>query len=177
MLGSLDLAAALLLGAAGVGKLRSPVPAVATLRRAVPRRMRAVAAPGTVRFAGAAELAVAAGVALDGGRAALLLLAAAYVVFLAVSARLARAGSSTSCGCFGASDSPIGTAHLVLNAVAAGVAVGGIVRPAGPWGGLARGDALPAAVGLAQAGLLAALAYLSITALPALAADRRRAAS
>src|SRR5436305_1101085 len=41
MLGSLDLAAALLIGAAGLGKLRAPQPAVAILRQAVPRALRA----------------------------------------------------------------------------------------------------------------------------------------
>lgn len=174
MLGTLDLAAALLLAAAGLGKLRGPQPAAAMLRRALPRPLRAAARADLVRLAGLAELAVGSAVVLLGDRAALALLALAYLAFLAVAARLVRAGGSTSCGCFGRADSPVGAAHLVLNAVAAALAVAGTVRPAGRWGGLFDGDVLAGAVGVGQAALLAALAYLAITAWPALNAERRR---
>jgi hypothetical protein len=62
----------------------------------------------------------------------------------------------------------------VLNAAAAAVALAGVVRPAGRWGGAFGADVLPGLIALAQAGLLAYAAFLSITALPALAAARRR---
>lgn len=174
MLGSLDLAAALLIGAAGLGKLRAPEPAVAMLRQAVPRALRSLPSAGAVRLAAVGEVGVGAAAVLTGGRPALALLAAAYVAFLAVSLRLAAADRSTSCGCFGRADSPVGLAHVVLNLVAAAVCVAGVFRPPGAWGGLLDGDVLPGVVGLAQSALLAALAFVAVTALPALAAERRR---
>ena len=176
MLGSISLAAALLLGGAGLGKLRSPRPAAAMLRRALPGGLRSLARPQLVRVAGAGELAVAVAVVLTGGRPALALLAAAYLCFLAISVRLATAGAATSCGCFGHADSPVGRGHVLLNLVAAGVAVAAAVRPTGAWGGWIAGSALPGVVGVGQAALLAVLGYLAITALPALSADRRKVA-
>src|SRR2546423_7311977 len=89
MLGSLDLAAALLIGAAGLGKLRAPEPAVAMLRQAVPRALRSLPSAGAVRLAAVGEVGVGAAAVLTGGRPALALLAPAYVAFLAVSLRLA----------------------------------------------------------------------------------------
>ena len=174
VLGSLDLAAALLVLAAGAGKLRAPAPATAMLRRALPGRLRFAARPGAVRVAGLVEFAVAGAVVLSGTRVALALLAAAYLGFLAISIRAVAAGASTSCGCFGRSDTPVGTAHLVLNGLALAVVLAGVARPPGAWGGLLHHAALPGAIGLAQAALLAALGYLAITAAPALAAERRR---
>lgn len=174
MIGALDLAAAALLAAAGLGKLRSPAVAGTMLRRALPAALRPLARPATVRLAGLAELAVGAAVVLTGARAALALLAAAYLVFAAVTVRLIASGQRASCGCFGRADAPVGTAHLVLNAAAAAVALAGVVRPPGRWGGAFGADVLPGLIALAQAGLLAYAAFLSITALPALAAARRR---
>ena len=174
--GSLALAAALLLIGAGVGKVRAPQPAAAMLRRALPGGLRTIARPALVRVAGLGEVAVGAATVLTGSRWALGLLAAAYLAFLALSLRLAAAGSGAPCGCFGRADAPVGAGHVVLNVVAVAAAIIGFVRPPGAWGGRFDGAVLPGVVGLAQAGLLAVLAYLAITALPALAAERRRAA-
>jgi hypothetical protein len=173
---SVALAAALLLAGAGVAKLRAPHPAAAMLRRALPGPLRTFARPAVVRLAGLGELAVALAAVLTGGRVALALLAAAYAAFLVLSIRLATAPTATSCGCFGQADSPVGAGHVVLNLVALGSALVGAVRPPGAWLGRFDGAALTGVVAVAQAGLLAVLGYLAITALPALAADRRRAA-
>jgi methylamine utilization protein MauE len=175
MIGALELAAALLLAAAGAAKLVAPGPAAAMLRRAVPplaRNLRAV--PAVVRVGGAAELAIGIGVAVTGSRWSALLLALAYAAFAVVAARLIRLGTRQSCGCFGRTDSPVGRPHVALNLAALAVAIAAVVRPAGPAGGLFDHGALAATVGLAQAGLLAYLGFLSITALPALAAARRQ---
>jgi hypothetical protein len=177
VLGSFCLAAALLLGGAGIGKLAAPQPAAAMLRQGLPHRLRRLARADLVRLAGAAELAVAVAVVLTGNRLTLVLLAAAYLAFLTLSARLAAAKATGSCGCFGRVDSPVGAGHLVLNLAAGAAAVAAAFRPPGAWGGLLDGAVLPGVVGVGQAALLAALGYLAITALPALTAERRRATS
>src|SRR3954451_24782311 len=146
VLGSLDLAAALLLGGAGLGKAWAPDPAAAMLRRALPAGLRSLARPDLVRSAGLGEVAVAGTSVLVGGRWALGLLASAYLAFLALSARLAAAKSSASCGCFGRADSPVGAGHVVLNTVASASAIAGVVRPPGAWGGWFDGAALPGVV-------------------------------
>ena len=174
MLGPLDLAAALLITAAGAGKLRAPHPAVAMLRRALPAALRPLARTGVVRLAAVGEVVIGVAVVATGGRPALALLAAAYLAFLAVSVRLASGGRPTSCGCFGQTDSPVGPAHVAVNTSAAAASIAGVVRPPGPWGGVFEEEVLPGVVGLAQAALLACLAYVAITALPALSAERRR---
>jgi len=174
--GSLALAAALLLVGAGVGKVRAPQPAAAMLRRALPGGLRPLARPALVRAAGLGEVAIGGAAVLLGNRWTLALLAATYLAFLALSLRLATTGSGAPCGCFGRADAPVGAGHVVLNAVAVAAAAVGVAQPPGAWGGRFDGAALPGVVGIAQAGLLAVLAYLAITALPALAAERRRAA-
>ncbi len=176
MVGSLCLAAALLLGGAGLGKLRTPQPAAAMLRRAVPAGLRPLARAGVVRAVGVGELAVGVAAVLTGDRSALVLLAVAYLAFLGLAVRLLSAPTPASCGCFGRVDSPVGVGHVVLNLVAAGAAVAGAVRPVGSWGGLLDGAALPGVVGVGQSAVLAVLGYLAITALPALSAARRQAA-
>lgn len=176
MLGSLALSAALLLTAAGVAKLASPAPAAAMLRR-TSRLLAARRLSGLVRCAGAAETAIGLGVVAFGGRVPLLLMAGCYAAFAVVAVRLARSGASTSCGCFGRADSPVGAAHVALNLVCLAVAVAAAVRPAGALGGLAQRAAGVTVVGVGQAALLAYLGFLTITALPALAAARRQFSS
>jgi hypothetical protein len=177
MIGSLNLAAALLLAGAGVAKLTTPGPAVAMLRRAWRRLPARAARPGSMRFAGAAELAVALAVVAAGGRWPAVLLAAAYAVFTGVALRLLRRGSRTSCGCFGRTDSPVGLPHVVVDVSATALAVAAAVRPPGPVGGLFHDGATRGILGVGQAAILAYLAFLAMTALPALAAERRRVAA
>ena len=174
MIGSVLLAAALLLVGAGAAKLRAPEQAARMLRRAWWTRLRPGAARVLVRAGGVGELAVGLAVIVMGGRVAAALLGCCYLAFLAVATRLLGRGQRASCGCFGATDSPVGVGHVLVNAVAVGVAGVALARPPGPLGGLFAGDALAGVVGLGQSVLLACLAYLSITALPTLVAARRR---
>ena len=174
MIGSLQLAAALLLAGAGLAKLRAPDQAAAMLRRAWRTTLRGSAARMLVRAGGVAEFAVGTAVIVTGGRQAAVLLGCCYSVFLIVAGRLVLGGQRASCGCFGATDSPIGLGHVVVNLAAVAIAAFATVRPPGQVGGLLDATALTGLIGAGQAVLLAYLAFLSITALPALIAARRR---
>jgi hypothetical protein len=174
VIGSVQLAAALLLAGAGLAKLYAPDQAAAMLRQAWWARLGAGTSRGFVRFGGVVEIGVAVAVIVTGGRVAALLLGCCYLAFLVVAGRLVHRGQHTSCGCFGAADSPVGIGHLVVNLLALAAAVAAAIRPPGVLGGLLDDDALTGAVGVGQAALLAYLAFLSITALPALVAARRR---
>jgi hypothetical protein len=170
MEGTFDIAAALLLAGAGLAKLRAPAPAIAMLRRVWPRLSGAL----VVRTVGTGELGVALLVIVSGDRVANVALTSWYAAFTVVTVHLVRRAPATSCGCFGRADSPVGIAHVVQNIVCAAVAAVAVARPPGRFGGLLDAGALHAAVGTAQAGLLAYLGFLSITALPALGAARRQ---
>jgi hypothetical protein len=169
MIGSLQLAAALLLGAAGLAKLVAPGPAAAMLRRAW-----RVVPSAVVRAAAAIEMVVALAVIALGDRAAALALGACYLACAAVSVRLMQRRERASCGCFGRADAPVGGVHLAVNAAAFGIAAAAALRPPGRFGGLFEDGALHGVVGVGQSALLAYLAFLLLTALPALTAARRR---
>jgi hypothetical protein len=178
MVGSVLLAAAMLLIGAGGAKLAAPAAATAMVRRSWPRLRAVGRLDDGVRVGGTMEIAAGLLVIGHGGRLAAGLLAAGYLTFLAVSLRLVRAGRSTgrstSCGCFGRADSPVGVSHVVLNVCGLAAGVAAMASPVGPVGDLFTGSTAAGLVGVAQAGLLAYLGFLSITALPALAAERRR---
>jgi hypothetical protein len=171
MEGSLVVAAALLLVAAGLAKLYAPGPAVTMLHRLWPPRF---VAAGLIRGIGAGEVAVALLAIGFGNRAGAVALAAWYLAFTGVTVQLMRRSPATPCGCFGRAESPVGVAHVVQNLVCAVVAAVAVVRPPGWFGGLLDAGPLTAVTGGAQALLLAYLGFLSITALPALGAARRQ---
>jgi hypothetical protein len=176
--------AALLLLASGGAKLRRPGETAAALvaltrppapRDRVPTRRWPAArlhsdGRAVARAAGLAELSVAALVLAAGGRLAAALLAATYLGFLVVAARLRAVAAGTSCGCFGAASAPVGRAHLVVCGAAALVAGVACAAPLAPAGDLVRTAPAAGTVLLALSVLLAALTYLSLTALPALGA-------
>ena len=173
MLGVIAGSAALLLAVSGLAKLRAPGPAAAMLAGVLPgRRLSRRILEPLVRAIALGEVAVGAAVLAAGGRLLALLLAACYLAFTVVALRLVASPGRTACGCFGRSDSTVGLPHVVLDLVGLGVAVASAVHPSGPLGGLTGHSALVASVGCAQAALLAWLGYLSISALPALAAAR-----
>jgi hypothetical protein len=174
VIGSVQLAAALLLIGAGLAKMRSPGQAADMLRHAWWRPLRGRTSRVLVRGGGGIELAVGVAAMVSGSRLAAALLGGCYLGFTIIAARLLRGGRRTSCGCFGATDSPVGAGHLGVNVLAVGVAVAAIVRPPGALGGVFHHGVLIGVVGAGQAVLLAYLAFLSITALPALVAARRR---
>ncbi len=159
------LAVAVLVGVAALAKLADPAPSARALSRVVPSlRYR----PGrtVARAAGLAEFGVAVAAVGWGSRAAAALLAAAYLAFAAVAARLLVVAAGTDCGCFGNVNAPVRPIHIAANLVAAAIATCGIAWPAGgaahvladqPWAGV------PFAGGVL---LLAWLGYLTFTALP-----------
>jgi hypothetical protein len=171
MIGSLVAAAALLLAGAGVAKAVAPAPAAATVQRVWSRLSTPLP---VLRVAGGLELIIGGNALLVGTRAAAIALVGCYLVFVAVTLRLVRGGGRAPCGCFGRSDGDIGAAHLVLNLTCVTFAAAAASRPPGALCGLAHGGALVTAIGAGQTVLLAYLGYLSITALPALAAARRQ---
>ena len=181
MIDALAAAAALLLVVSGIAKLGHPGAAAAMVLRLVRLTGPAVRsardrrrAASLVRVVGLGEVGVGVAVVATGSRAAIVLLATAYLLFAAVAATLLRAGDArTSCGCFGSTHSPLGPAHLVLDLVAAATAVTAAFRPPGPGLGLWDGGPATAVIGSVQAVLLAALGYLAITSFPALLAARR----
>jgi uncharacterized membrane protein YphA (DoxX/SURF4 family) len=172
MIGAVCAAAALLLLWSGVAKLRRPGPAaqmlVGLLRRPFPAQGL------VVRLLGALELTVGLSVLVTGGRTALAALAACYLAFAAVAARLATGVHQAPCGCFGRSETPAGLVHLVVNLVAAAFAVAGALRPFGALAGYGGQDGTVLAVGLGQVVVLAGLAYLVVTALPDVLAAREQ---
>lgn len=165
------VAAALLLLVAGAAKLRTPDPAAAMIRRMW--RIRPASGRVGARAVAVIELATAVAVLATGSRAAAIALAVCYLVLTVVAVRLALGAERTACGCFGAADGAVGPAHVTLDLAALAVAVWASIRAPGTAAALFDHGALVGVTACAQAGLLAALGYLSITALPALAAARR----
>lgn len=127
--------------------------------------------PALVRLAGGAEAGLAVLALVLGGPVPAGLVAASYLAFAGVVALALRRGLPiSSCGCFGAQDSPPTLAHLVLNlgaAAAAGVAAAAraprlaTVMAAQPLAGL------PFVVLVA---VTAYLAWAAVTVLPAVSA-------
>ena len=163
---------ALVLVLSGVGKLVSPWPATAAMRDAglpVPFRGRAFGGYAL----GAVETAIGL-LALTVPRWwAALALAGFYAALTAFVIRLRRRDGDAGCGCFGSASTPPTAAHIVLNSVAAVVAV--TVAVAGVP------DILDifeegAGVGVPYVGLLAVGAWLVLVA-PTVTAERARARS
>lgn len=174
MIGALFAATALLLVHAGAAKVRDPAAAAAMLRRAGSPLGGSGMLPVAVRAAGLVEAGVGASAALVGSRLTAVAVVCCYLAFAGVTVRLLRHAPRTSCGCFGRTSSPVGPAHLVLNLVAAGIAIAAAARPPRAFDGLLDGGVVHSLAGATQAGVLAYLGFLSITALPALSAARRR---
>jgi hypothetical protein len=157
-------AAAVLLGVAGVPKVRDP----GNLVRAV----RSVGMPfgrGAVRSFAVAEVVVAAAALVVPGRLTALLLAAVYAVFTVfVLVALHRGGVLSSCGCFGRADTPPTRAHAMVTGAASGVALLVAVDPpgTGAWSWLG-GAGAGAVVGfVALVALVGFLAWQVMAVLP-----------
>jgi len=111
------LAAALLLVAAGLAKMRRPADTAIALRRA------GLPVPDWVVRAGAGAEVAAGCWAFTSSRAAALLVAVSYLGFAGFVVLALRRGSPvSSCGCFGRADSPPTVSHVVLNLAAAATA-------------------------------------------------------
>lgn len=155
-------AAALLLGAAGIGKASKPGATRIALRSAgLP------ASEPAARSLGVAEVVIAIAALAIGGPVATGLVSVSYLGFAWFARRLdTKTRGSAPCGCFGASSAPVGTLHVVVNLlIGVGVAIAAI-DPAGaiwdaagetPWGGTAF-------LGLTV--LLTWMLYVALTVLP-----------
>lgn len=151
-------AAALLLGFAGVTKLRAPY--------AAHRAARAVglpSSPGAIRALSVVEVLVAVGALvsdLSVVRAAVAALYAAFFVFVLVA--LWRRVPLSSCGCFGTEDASPSAGHAAIDAAAAAAAlvaaVDGLASPLDT----ALDSALDAIVVLGGGALLAVAAGLHL---------------
>jgi hypothetical protein len=160
-LAGLVYAAALLLGAAGVGKAARPGATRIALRSAGLPASELVA-----RSLGVAEVLIAVTAIVVGGPVATGLVALSYLGFAWFARRLDdRTRGAAPCGCFGASSAPVGTLHVVINLlIAAGVAIAAFDAPGSIWD--AAGDTPWG--GIAFVGLVALLTWMLVVALTAL---------
>jgi hypothetical protein len=166
-------AAALLLFVAGIAKLRTPGPAAQMLVTVWPQLRSVRRARMGARLVGIVEAGASVATMAIGTRAAIVLLLVCYVGVTAVAVRLAFGSGRTSCGCFGAADGAVGVPHLVVDAIAVAITVWAAARPPGDLATLFDHGALTGVTVVFQVVVLTALAYLSLTALPALVAARR----
>ena len=157
------LAGATLLGLAGLGKLRRPAPTATVLR--------VLGLPGSdllVRGGAAVEVVIAAGAVAFGDRVFAGLLGASYLGFAAfVLVAMRRQVPLSSCGCFGRTDTPPSAVHVVVDLAFAGVAGAVAVGPVGDLSQVLDGQPLLGVPFLALTAVSVALAYLSLTVLPA----------
>ena len=128
-LGGPAVASAILLAVGGTSKVLRPANASNALRG-----LRLPAAPLGVRLLAVAETGVAVGALAHGGRYAWLLVAAAYLGFACfVALAMARGGPVSSCGCFGAADTPPTLVHVLVTIAASALALAtGVGHPTGP---------------------------------------------
>jgi hypothetical protein len=164
---SLVSAAALLLAAAGLAKIRQSAPIRSALAAAgIPGAQR-LGAKAANRLSGAVELAVAAVALLFGGRIAAASIALAYLVLAVLSARMMSIESGQDCGCFA---KPVAVSHwhtaVNLSCMLAGLVA--LLAPAGSLIGRFGHAPVTASAQLLAAAVLAYLGYLVMTALPEL---------
>jgi hypothetical protein len=159
--------AAGLLVPAGIAKLRDP--AVARRALDLPRR-----AEPAVRLLGVGELVLAIAVLATGAWPLVAALALTYAGFTVVASRQRARGAS--CGCFGASRTPTGWHHVLLDGAAALVTATAAVVGVTPAAGLVTTAAPLTGVLLAATGAVAVVTLQQlITTLPDLAVARRTA--
>jgi hypothetical protein len=158
------IAAALVLCAAGIAKLRSPAPAVAALQAVgvSPRLLRS-AGRALVRCAALAELALGGWCAIAPSRPAAALLAAAYALFAGIAVLLVR--RRAACGCFGDERAPASLTQSMLSAAFAVIAALAATEPVhGAAWILDRppGSAVAVSVGIAGIAYAAVIAYTEL---------------
>lgn len=127
-LGGPAIASAFLLAIGGTAKVLRPANTSHALRS-----LRLPAAPFAVRLLAVAEIGVALGALAGGGRDAWLLVAGAYLGFACfVGFAMSRGGPVSSCGCFGAPDTPPTLVHVLVTVAASAVAFATAGEPPGP---------------------------------------------
>jgi hypothetical protein len=162
-------AAAVLLAAAGLGKVSRAADVPSVLAAARLPGGRRLPARAVNRVAGLAELAVGLLTLLVGGRIQGLLTAFAFGVLALLAARLVSVEAGQDCGCF-ARPSPITHWHTGVNLGFAIAGAVGALFPSGPLAGYLLGHPATGAAAAVAAALLAYLGYLLMTALPELLA-------
>ena len=166
-------ALAVLLGLAGVAKLRRPAGATRALDRLHPPGWNVVGQLPIARLLGVAEVIIAVSAVVNGGRAWAVVLTVVYLAFTAVCWRLA-AGPDTDCGCFGVEGSPVSRVHVWVDVGFTASAAVTVIAPAeGIGADLAAGPA--GLVLLAEVAVLVSLGFVLFTAFPELVAARRAA--
>ena len=117
-LGGPAVASAILLAIGGTSKVLRPANTSHALRG-----LRLPAGHFGVRLLAVAEIGVAVGALAGGGRYAWLLVAGAYLGFACfVVLAISRGGAVSSCGCFGATDTPPTLVHVLLTISASALA-------------------------------------------------------
>ncbi|MCU1451417.1 MAG: hypothetical protein JWP02_3587 [Acidimicrobiales bacterium] len=163
------IAAALLLVATALPKLRHPEGATAMLST-----LRIPVVPAVVRMWALGELVVGAMVLVVGGPLPTLLLAASYLVFAALVAGALRNGGVASCGCLGAVETPPSAAHLVVDVGAVLVALAAMPADIGSVRAVVVSQPLAGIPFLLLVAVTAYLAYLFMARFSSLVAFRAR---
>lgn len=162
-LGGPALGSAILLAIGGTSKVLRPANTVHALRG-----LRLPAAPSGVRLLAVAEIGVAVGALAGGGRPAWLLVAGAYLGFACfVVLAMRRGGAVSSCGCFGAPDTPPTLVHVGVTIAASAVAFATAVgHPPGPLPDALADMPLHGLPFLLVTGCCVWFAYAAVTVLP-----------
>jgi hypothetical protein len=160
-------AASTVLAYSGLTKLARPAPAARTLAL-----VGLPSGRGAVRALGLVELMVGAVALVTAQRVAAVALALVYGALAAFAVSLLRRAPDADCGCFGASSAPVGAAHVVVDVVAAAVA---LVVAIAPFGSLADVLADQPLAGVPFAVLTALLAWLTVVTMTDLTALARAA--
>ena len=162
-------AAALLLAAAGLAKIRQRAPIRSALAAAgIPGAQR-LGPKAANRISGTAELAIGMVALLVGGWVAAALIAAAYLVLAGLSARMVSIESGQDCGCF-SKPVPVSHWHTGVNLSFALAGLIALVRPPGSLVSHLGQQPVTGSALLLAAAVLAYLGYLVMTALPELTA-------
>lgn len=132
------------------------------------RALRVPAPSVAVRLLGVGEMALGVAGVLIAGRAVAAVVAAAYLLFAAISELLRRSAGDdlASCGCFGSSTTPPSIIHTSVNIFASLVGFAAVIWPAQDL--LSELGEQPAAGSafVALVVLATALLFLAFTALP-----------
>jgi hypothetical protein len=167
--GSLLAVVAGVLAVGGLAKLTAPEATVPMLRALGLPANRSVA-----RMLGIVEVAVGVATVLFGGRILSAAVAVLFAAFTVAVLRVRADGEAVSCGCFGRSSAPPTLVHVVVDSLAAAVAIVAVVVD--PPGLIDLVGATPAA-GIPLVGLCGLAVWLTVallTVLPeALVAARR----
>lgn len=142
----------LVLVVSGATKLAAPNPPVAAMRSA---RLPVPAGPTAGIVLGAVEITVGLAAFAAPGPASAAAVAVFYVALVAFVVRLRAVDAEAGCGCFGASSTPPGALHVVLNVASAAIA------------GAVSATEVPDLAGVADEGIVVLAGYLVVLAVGA----------